>query len=99
MASEYSWSVSAIEELTFCRIKNFLSSIESRKEQEEYLERLHIGMQATAIVKALGASLDQKGITMEELIGKAPGEPSDDTEGNIDEWKEQAEKRGLKTRN
>lgn len=62
------------------------------------MERLHIGMQATAIIKALGAALDKKDIKIEDLIGKAPGEVKESTE-TIEEWKQQANERGLKTQN
>lgn len=53
-------------------------------------------MQATAIVKTLGAAFDKKEIKMEDLIGKAPGEDEKST-GVIEEWKNEAQKRGLKS--
>lgn len=57
------------------------------------MQRLHIGIEATAIVKALGASFDGKEITMSDLVGDAPGE---DAKSDIEEWKQAADKKGLK---
>lgn len=53
-------------------------------------------MQATAIIKALGASFDKKEIKIEDLIGKAPGEEKTEDNSNIEEWKESAKQKGLK---
>lgn len=82
--------------MTYIRIKNLSKSITERKEQEEYLQRLHIGLQATALIGALGAALDKKDIKMEDLIGKAPGEEIKCNQ-DISEWKGNAKQRGLKT--
>jgi hypothetical protein len=104
MASEYGWPLSEIENLTYRRMTSFLSVIEKRQEQAEYLDRLHIGLQAIAITKAIGAAFDQSEITIEELIGGPPGAetgPRIDTQttssGRIEEWKQAAQERGLKT--
>lgn len=95
MASEYGWTMEYIENLTYIRIKRLLQAIEKRKEQEEYLQRLHIGLQATAIVKAIGAAFDKKEIYIDDLIGKAPGYKIEESE-TIEEWKENAKNNGLK---
>lgn len=96
LASEYGWNISEIEDLTYLRIKGLLNAILKRQKQEEYLQRLHIGMQAMAIVRALNAAMDGKEIKIDELIGKAPEE---DNGNKIDEWKRQAKNKGLKTGN
>lgn len=79
-----------------------LDIIVKRKEQDEYLQRLHIGLQATAIVKAVGAAFDKKEISINDLIGKPPNEEKNNTkdnEENINEWKENAKQKGLKAGN
>lgn len=83
--------------MTYCKANKLLNAITDRKEQDEYLERLHIGLESIAIVKAFGAALDNKEIKMEELIGKAPGE--DQNSNEIKQWKLQAKNKGLKTGN
>lgn len=83
--------------MTYCKANKLLNAITDRKEQDEYLERLHIGLESIAIVKAFGAALDNKEIKMEELIGKAPGEDQNNNEVGI--WKEKAKSKGLKTGN
>lgn len=89
--------MSDIEDLTYSKANSLLKAVTKRNEQNEYLERLHIGLESIAIVKALGAAIDNKEIKMDDLVGKAPGEYQDNNE--IEQWKQQAKNKGLKIGN
>lgn len=75
-----------------------LEVIKKRKESEEYSERLHIALQAKAIIKVLASALAKQEISLEELIGKAPTKSNENAE-TISKWKDSAKQRGLKTNN
>lgn len=75
--------------------------IENRKEQTEYYERVHIGLEAMAIANAVSASFNGAKITIEDLVGGPPVKKETDKTDNksdketINKWKEQANQKGL----
>lgn len=74
IASQYGWRLADIEDLTYRQAKKTIKAIEARTEQEEYMTRLHIALQATAIIKALSAALQEQECGPDELVGPPPGE-------------------------
>jgi hypothetical protein len=94
-----------IEDLTYRRTKRIVEVIESRIKDEEYISRLHIGINATATGNFILAKLNSQDLSLEDLIGKAPGDDRvqmQNTEATsadvqkIEEWKSAAEAKGLK---
>lgn len=103
IASQYGWSLKDIDDLTYRQMKKIIKAIETRTEQEEYMKRLHVALQATTTIKVLAAALKGEECTVESLIGPEPwAKPVENSQANefqVGEWKQAAKHKGLKIGN